>query len=197
MLCGWLVVEEKRPNNSDRQLLVVANDEDEARTISEFDLDKIAHVIKWDGRRKFWYGAGDFSIGEYISRFSNRPHIIDTDMFCDVEYLLKSKKKKKTVKKTDSITLDEAIKEIRGIINNTDEYINVPEEIQNAIRKAAEYRANAATYEGIIEAWFDSIGASEDDGFRDTYIDCVQQNYNPDEAIRRFENMIEEDNYDI
>lgn len=190
MLSGWLVVEEKRPRNSERQLLVVANDEDEARTVSEFDLDKIAHVIKWDGRRKFWYGEGDFSISEYISRFSNKPHIVNTEMYCDVDYLLNSNKRKRPSNKAGSITFDEAISEIRGIINNSDEVRKVPNEIKDAIRKAAEYRAKASTYEDIIEGWFDKIGASEDDGFRDTYIDCVQQNFNPEEAIRRFENMI-------
>ncbi|ASA22637.1 hypothetical protein [Paenibacillus donghaensis] len=186
MLSGWLVVEEKRPKNSERQLLVVANNEDEARAVSEFDLDKIAHVIKWDGRRKFWYGEGDFSIGEYLSRFNNKPHIIDSDMYCDVDHLLRSKKNKKT-----SITLDEAIKEIKGIIYDTDEGAKVPNEIKDAIRKAAEYRAKASAYEVIIERWFDAIGVSENEGFRDTYIDCIQQSYNPEEAIRHFENMID------
>lgn len=90
----------------------------------------------------------------------------------------------------DNITLEEALKEIRSIIRD-DESSNVPNEIKDAIRKAAEYRSKASTYEDIIENWFDKIGVSEDVGFRDAYIDCVQQNFNPEEAIRRFENMID------
>ncbi|MNL79550.1 hypothetical protein D3C87_2061810 [compost metagenome] len=68
----------------------------------------------------------------------------------------------------------------------------VPKEIREAIRKAAKYRAAAAHHENVIEKWFERIGVDEDDSFRDTYIDCVQQSYNPEEAIRRFENLIED-----
>lgn len=112
-------------------------------------------------------------------------------MYCDVDYLLASKMKNKKVKKANSITLDEAFSEIRGTINNTDEVGKVPNEIKDAIRKAAKHRNIAAQYENIIEEWFERIGVEEDDSFRDTYIDCIQQSHNPEEAIRRFENMID------
>ncbi|MCQ4085871.1 hypothetical protein [Saccharibacillus sp. JS10] len=67
----------------------------------------------------------------------------------------------------------------------------VPKSIRVAIKKAAEYRAKATVHENVIEDWFEMLGISEDDEFRDTYIDCVQQSQNPEEAIRRFEIMID------
>lgn len=177
---------------SERQSLVLANNEEEAKVVSNYEREHITHTLKWDGRWRFWNGSSDQTIGDYISILKNngklRPHIINDDMFCDLNVLLSAKKSKKR-NVADNITLEEAFKEIRGIIKD-DGFSNVPNEIKDAIRKAAEYRAKASTYEIVIEKWFDTIGVSDDDGFRDTYIDCVQQSNNPEEAIRWFESNI-------
>lgn len=68
----------------------------------------------------------------------------------------------------------------------------VPKNIRDAIRNAAKYRAKASHYEDIIEQWLEENGVEEDDSIRDTYIDCVQQSYNPEEVIKAFEAMLKQ-----
>lgn len=68
----------------------------------------------------------------------------------------------------------------------------VPKNIRNAIRSAAKYREKAKHYENIIEQWFDKNEVEEDDSFRNAYIDCVQQSYDPEEAIKIFETLLKE-----
>jgi len=109
-------------------------------------------------------------------------------MFCDINQLL-SKSKEKS-KRCDQGAIDKALNEIRKLIRDEDDGCKVPIVIKDAIRKAAEYRAKAATYEIIIEKWFDDLGVEEDDSFRNVYVDCVQQTNDPDEAIKQFESLI-------
>ncbi|MWV44851.1 hypothetical protein GRF59_14615 [Paenibacillus sp. HJL G12] len=67
----------------------------------------------------------------------------------------------------------------------------VPIEIRDALRKAAKYRKMASKHEDIIENWFNELGVVEDDDFRDTYVDNVQQPpYEPEIAIKIFESLI-------
>lgn len=66
----------------------------------------------------------------------------------------------------------------------------VPKEIRDAIRNAAKYNAKAKLYEDIIECWFKQNGVQDDDNFRDTYIDWVQQTNNPEDAIVMFDKLL-------
>ncbi|MEJ3719234.1 hypothetical protein WGM54_14535 [Paenibacillus polymyxa] len=66
----------------------------------------------------------------------------------------------------------------------------VPWDIRDALRKAAKYRQKASHFETMIERWLDTNGVGDDDSFRDTYIDSVQLSNNPEEAIKRFEELL-------
>jgi hypothetical protein len=66
----------------------------------------------------------------------------------------------------------------------------VPTNIKEAIRKAAKYNAKAKQYEDIVERWFAANGVEENDSFRDTFIDCVQQSPDPERAIEVFERYL-------
>lgn len=66
----------------------------------------------------------------------------------------------------------------------------VPKEVRDAIRKAAKYREKASLYEDIIETWFDELGVADNDSYRDTFIDYVQQSpFSAEAAIRQFESL--------
>ncbi|PZT57383.1 hypothetical protein DN757_01625 [Paenibacillus silvae] len=67
----------------------------------------------------------------------------------------------------------------------------VPKDIREALNKAAKYREKAHTYEVIIEEWLESLGVDEDDSFRDTYIDLIQQPpFDSKSAIERMNQLL-------
>lgn len=72
--------------------------------------------------------------------------------------------------------------------------VKIPKYVQDAIKKSANYHAEARRQQGIFEKWIQEkygLEILENDSIRDTIIDCVEQSYNPNEAIEMIVNIIE------
>ncbi|MCY9738129.1 hypothetical protein M5X17_31040 [Paenibacillus alvei] len=102
MVKGYLIVIVNKYSNY--QVLVAANDEDEAIKISGYDRSKVTHVFQWDGRWTFYWEGVLMNIKYYLDNHveDDQAHIITDDINRSLNDLLKKKVQKKE-KKEDYI----------------------------------------------------------------------------------------------
>lgn len=76
--------------------------------------------------------------------------------------------------------------------------MKVPQKIRTAIKKCADYNSKATKYERIIVKWLQNNNLTEETAsnvmrnMEDSFIDCCQLAYNPEEFIKILEEIKED-----
>lgn len=118
MLRGYLVSDEYNPPHIVHQVLVLANNEEEAKTVSEMSVERIRHVLKWNPIRKFFWMSAEHnlkSVIEHLEKWGElKPQILSNDIFVDINRMTNRKKRRKKLSNFNDYThINEAFELIK------------------------------------------------------------------------------------
>lgn len=125
---------EWNPPQYGKQVLVIANNEDEAKIVS--GLNDIKNVFRWDGRTKFFYEGVEMSIRDFLNQISVWgeliPQVVTDDLFVDINHLIekKSKKSNNNVRETMDLITNQPIENERTLRDHNGRIINVGQSVR-------------------------------------------------------------------